>query len=163
MTVDRGSGPRDHLWHGVISSTLTSPPASDQYDRGARWNTPAITVLRKKFGVWITRRQKQHGERWPSFFTAKCPKRLCITMGSHMQFLPYNNDEECCMQSVLFAAVIHCMHGKNCWHVEKIFSRKRLKSLSSKKHQRPSSLNPIDFWWRFKRLFTYFPSFLSEL
>lgn len=57
---------------------------------------------------------------------------------------------------------IVCM-GKNRWHVEKIFSRKRFKSLSSKKRQRPSSLNPIDFWWRFKRLFTYFPSFLSEL
>lgn len=57
---------------------------------------------------------------------------------------------------------IVCME-KNRWHVEKIFSRKRFKSLSSKKRQRPSSLNPIDFWWRFKRLFTYFPSFLSEL
>lgn len=108
-------------------------------------------------------RQKQNGEKWPSFFIQKCPKRLYITMGSHIQFLPYNNDKECSMQNVLFAAVIHCVHGKNCWHVEKIFSRKRLKSLSSKKHQRPSSLNPIDFWWRFKRLFTYFPSFLSEL
>lgn len=57
-------------------------------------------------------RQKQNCEEWPFFFILKCPKRLYITMGSHRQFLPYNNDEECSMQNVLFAVVIHRVHGK---------------------------------------------------
>lgn len=50
----------------------------------------------------------------PLFSYKKHPKRLHITTGSHTQFLPYNNDEACSMQNVLFAAVIHCVHGKNC-------------------------------------------------
>lgn len=72
------------------------------------------------------------------------------------------------MQSVLFAAMIHWAQGKKkLLTLLEDISRKRLKSLSSKKqkqkNQRPSSLNSIDFWRRFKRLFTYFPSFLSVL
>lgn len=52
------------------------------------------------------------------FFIRKYPKRLYITMARHIQFLPYNNDEECSMQNVLFAAATHCVHG------EKLLTRK---------------------------------------